>query len=165
MVHNMGISSKQFAAMTGINPLTGKREKTSTQRKAQRSKQARRFAKMTHPGTSDDFVILFMPLRLINTTNIREHWTARSRRAAQHRAWVHELMRGKAVPPFPWRVRITRIGKREMDSDSVPASAKSIRDGVADMAGVDDGDTRWIWEYDQSIAKEYAVRVEIYARK
>lgn len=46
-------------------------------------------------------------------------------------------------------VTITRISPGTLDSDAVPASAKHIRDGVADALGINDNDPRVTWEYRQ----------------
>jgi hypothetical protein len=48
-----------------------------------------------------------------------------------------------------------------MDSDNLAIAAKSLRDGVADKLGIDDGDPRITWAYAQEKSKGYAVRIEI----
>jgi len=60
-------------------------------------------------------------------------------------------------------VRLTRVGPRRLDSDNLAAALKHVRDGVADALGVDDGDPRLEWIYDQQRCRpgEYAVLVDI----
>jgi hypothetical protein len=45
-----------------------------------------------------------------------------------------------------------------MDSDNSIGSLKSVRDGVADALGIDDGDPRLTWEYRQETGP-FGVRI------
>jgi len=56
--------------------------------------------------------------------------------------------------------RLTTYPPR-MDSDNLAGSMKAVRDGIADALGIDDGDERLTWKYDQQRASEPGVRVEI----
>lgn len=105
-------------------------------------------------------------LRLVSLANLREHWTTRSTRARKHRGEAYDaarLSRVGCVPTLPMVVTITRIAPRELDTDNLAISAKSVRDGIADALGVDDKDKRVTWLYTQSrgAPKAYAVRVDI----
>jgi hypothetical protein len=70
--------------------------------------------------------------------------------------------------PLPCHIVLTRIGKKKLDSDNLPMSMKWVRDAVADqlipglLPGRADDDSRITWDYAQEIAKEYAVRIEIF---
>ena len=99
-----------------------------------------------------------LPLRLVNSTNAREHWGARAKRAKRDREAAYLVTRRAALPCI---VTITRIGKRMMDDDNVRAACKNIRDGIAQRLGVDDADPRVTWRYGQETAREYSVRIEI----
>lgn len=103
-------------------------------------------------------MIVEIPLRLVNSTNAREHWAARAKRAKRDREAAYLATRKAALPCV---VTITRIGKRMMDDDNVRAACKSIRDGIALRLGVDDADPRVTWRYRQETAREYSVRIEI----
>ena len=46
-------------------------------------------------------------------------------------------------------VTITRIAPRALDDDNLAASAKHVRDGIADAMGLDDRDPRVRWRYAQ----------------
>ena len=97
-----------------------------------------------------DSVLICLPLRLVNETNAREHWAARCGRAKTHRqiaGWTAKPCVLGMSPPY--RVMITRIGPRRLDDDNLAASAKHVRDGIADALGIDDGDPRIAWMYDQ----------------
>jgi len=50
---------------------------------------------------------------------------------------------------------------RRMDSDGLAISFKGVRDGLAVAMGIDDGDERIEWQYDQQIGKEYSVSITI----
>lgn len=111
---------------------------------------------------NDTRVLLMFRLdgvRLVNETNAREHWAARSKRArAQRAAAKLATMSALRKTAGYWRgmpdtmratITITRSGPRKLDSDNLAASAKHVRDGVADALGVDDGSDRLDWKYDQ----------------
>lgn len=63
---------------------------------------------------------------------------------------VEGKRRGKR-PKISVALRITIVVYRErhLDSDSVSASCKWIRDAIAESLGVDDGDPKIDWEYEQ----------------
>jgi hypothetical protein len=62
----------------------------------------------------------------------------------------------------PWMIIITRVGKRAMDSDNLHGACKSIRDGIADALGIDDGsDNEAVWICKQEVGKQYLVKIEI----
>jgi hypothetical protein len=110
---------------------------------------------------------VFIPhMRLVSAMNAREHWAKRSARAKQQRAVATEdmcLWYSPLPPRLPARVTITRYGPRKLDSDNLAASAKAVRDGVADWFGVDDGSDQYEWVYQQELAPAgcYGVRIEI----
>jgi len=108
------------------------------------------------------------PMRLVSLANQREHWGARKARAAKQRerAAIHlgnKMVVGELPYGPPWLVRITRLGPRALDgNDNVNISAKHVRDGLADVLGVDDGSDLVLWTYAQEKSKKYEVRVEIF---
>lgn len=106
-----------------------------------------------------------LPIRLVNPLNNRRHWRtvhARGKREKDIVALRLYADRGLCDQVLPVRVELTRIGKKKMDSDSLTASFKHVRDGVSFWLGCDDGDeSKVTWRYVQEIGKEYAVRVRI----
>lgn len=105
-----------------------------------------------------------IPVRLVNGLNLSEHWAARARRAKTQRSaaqlamrtrsgWLEECaMRRHIADGGRLSVTIVRRGGRRMDSDGLIASAKHVRDGVADWIGIDDGDERVAWRVVQGSA-------------
>ena len=105
-----------------------------------------------------------LPLRLASPMNgSYGNWRGpAARRKLQRGTTKAALMRYQTMLKPPVIVTITRIGKRKLDSDNLQASAKSVRDGVADAFGVDDGDEdAYVWRYAQEKGKDYGVRIEI----
>lgn len=104
-----------------------------------------------------------LPIHVRSTANLREHWSAKAKRAKSHRATVCYVMRGQPTPALPCIVRLIRIAPRELDDDNLAAGFKSVRDGFADWLGVKDNDPRVSWEYAQfkGRPRQYAVRVEL----
>lgn len=41
-------------------------------------------------------------------------------------------------------------GRRRMDDDNLVASLKPLRDAIARSLGIDDGDSRVVWQYSQT---------------
>lgn len=100
-----------------------------------------------------------LPLRIVSTLNMREHWTRRHKRAQAHRRAAIAVPKAS----LPCTVKLIRIGLRKLDGDNLQGGLKALRDGIADRLGVDDADPRVTWEYAQERG-EYAVRVEITSR-
>lgn len=93
-----------------------------------------------------DTIEFEIPVETVSLTNAHEHWSERARRAREHRTaarllcssaisrtFVDELLARGGV------VSLTRRARRELDSDNLPPSMKSVRDGIADALGDDAG--------------------------
>ncbi len=109
-----------------------------------------------------------IPLRTVSEANQREHWTKKHRRNAQQQWAVYlSLNSGDHWTAFPCAVTLTRIAPRKMDTDNLAGSFKHVQDAVAKWLGIDDGDERVSWRYEQrrGKAKEYGVEVKIEARE
>ncbi|HEX4936989.1 MAG TPA: hypothetical protein VFV33_27595 [Gemmatimonadaceae bacterium] len=104
-------------------------------------------------------------LRLDVTPNARLHWATRARRVKLQR-YVTSLAvasQRRALPALPVVCTITRCSPGTMDDDNAVASAKAVRDAVADVLGVDDCDPRVTWVVRQRRAP-WGVQVEITPR-
>lgn len=100
--------------------------------------------------------------------NVREGWKARARRTRAQRTEAalrlhNAILAGKLPAGPPWTVRIVRLGHRRMDGDNLIAACKATRDGIAQALGLDDGDPRIVWHYDQQLVGEHGLRVLIEA--
>lgn len=89
--------------------------------------------------------------------NSREHWAARMRRTRQQRttARLHMLeqlgatrLRALAASRS-LSITMVKRGGRVMDDDNLIAALKPWRDGIADALGIDDGDAKLRWSYEQ----------------
>jgi len=78
-------------------------------------------------------------LRLSSTLNARQHWRVRAVAARRQRALARLCLSTHPRPTGPVVVTITRVAPRSLDSDNLAGACKSVRDGVADWLGVDDG--------------------------
>jgi hypothetical protein len=110
-----------------------------------------------------------MPVRVDSETNAREHWAKKRNRKINQKiatryGWVDAVRPIDFRVSLPCVVRLVRVGSRKLDSDNLGESFKAIRDALAGMIGVDDGDERIKWEYAQvAVGKRvYQVRVEVY---
>lgn len=113
-------------------------------------------------------IAIYLPIRTQSEANLREHWAQRARRAKAQREEARLRMRmaiaqEKWPPETTFTVTLTRIAPRRLDGDNNQRALKHIRDGVADVLGIDDGDRRIQWRYDQRKGrpKQYAVLLEL----
>ncbi len=110
-------------------------------------------------------VCVLLPLRIESTANLREHWTARARRASTHRITTRvQLMAAhRDKPDLPLTITLTRIAPRQLDGDNLQSAFKATRDGVADWVGRADNHPSLTWLYAQRKGKpgEYAAEVVV----
>ena len=105
-----------------------------------------------------------LPLHIVSEANQREHYMTVARRKALHRNTARCILQSHARPQEPQQVTITltRIGKRLLDDDNLSGGFKATRDGIADWLGIDDGDRRLKWQYQQrKTAKGEQVGAEV----
>ena len=107
-----------------------------------------------------------MPIRLMSEANMREHWFVKNKRKKEQQAIVQAYWISTGLNQvkwtFPLKITFTRIGARKLDSDNLAGSGKAIRDQLAKLIGVNDGDeSKVTWHYAQRIGKrgEYAVEI------
>lgn len=107
-----------------------------------------------------------VPTRTVSEMNERCHWAVRNKRKKEQQrdvfyAWKAAVVEQRAKPTIPCVVRLTRFGPRMLDTDNLAASFKGIRDQVAKLLEIDDGDQRIQFEYDQRIKSDYAVTIQV----
>jgi hypothetical protein len=88
-----------------------------------------------------------LPLKLESLNHQESGWKRAKRRELQ-RATVRNIA-GRAIKTIhvPCKVTITRYAPRDLDDDNLIGSAKSVRDEIAALLGVDDRDPRIEWKY------------------
>lgn len=109
-----------------------------------------------------------LPLRLVTLENQREHWAKKAKRAKSQR-WAARISLGFGMADRTEGrlsgavVTLTRVAPRRLDNGNYQGCFKHVQDGVADWFGLDDGDPRIEWRYEQERGKpkEYAVRIRI----
>jgi hypothetical protein len=124
---------------------------------------------MTDHREPNATITFTIPIKTVSEANAHTHWRVRQKRAKLQRtvAFAHLMARmdGRARGELlrPCVVTLTRVSPRPLDSDNLAGSQKHIRDGVADVLGIDDRDPRVTWDYAQQKGKprEYAVIVNI----
>ncbi len=118
------------------------------------------------PDAAKPLVTVELPLYLRGSQNAREHWAKRSRRVKHERQTTALLVRSffrpiEAIPEKPV-ITITRYGSVLIrDNDNLSAACKAVRDGIADALGIDDGDPRITWRYEQGRSRRGQERVEV----
>ena len=111
-------------------------------------------------------VTLTLPgLGLTSRSNAREHWTTRRRRDRAEEVAVRLAWAGAGLggwhPPLPLTVVMVRLGGKPMDDDNLGGAFKALRDALAELLGVDDGDPRVRWRPRQSPGPARSVRISI----
>ena len=93
---------------------------------------------------------------------------AHERKAQRYSARLHLVaeLRKLGLRPVdlvPCTVTLRRLSAGRLDTDNLLASQKSVRDGIADALGVDDGGSAVRWIYGQRPCKrgEYGTEVTI----
>jgi hypothetical protein len=117
-----------------------------------------------------------VPVKLVNGLNQREHWAPKAKRAKDQRSAAFNVLMYSVGPhprylpewpesPAPVTITITRRGGGRMDDDGLTASAKHVRDGIADWLGIDDGDPRltWVVRQDKAPRGQHWVDIEVTA--
>jgi hypothetical protein len=109
---------------------------------------------------------LVTPIKLVSEANMREHWFIKNKRKKSQQAMVQAcwLQSGldRVTWAFPLKITFTRIGVRKLDSDNLAGSGKAVRDQIAKLLGVNDGDeSKVTWHYAQrkGAPKQYGLEV------
>ncbi len=109
-------------------------------------------------------ITVSVPTAIVSEANTRQHWSKKERRKNEQRsavgiAFFHTPFRTPC--PLPVAVTLTHIGQK-MDDDNLANGFKGIRDYIASvLLGVDDGDSRVTWKYDQRAGRPgVEVRIE-----
>ena len=117
------------------------------------------------PDVSASILTVELPMRLPVIANSRMHPIAKWRLGKRQANAVERELRiqlgRQSLPPLPATVTLTKLGPRAVDDDNLVSCWKPIRDRIAKMYGIDDGDARWTWAYRQERARAGSVRVEI----
>jgi hypothetical protein len=128
---------------------------------------------------STPLVSFTVPIHTPSLSNLREHWSARAKRARLHRlatmaAWASATLRGTTPRAAakkleahvqagePLVITLTRVSPRQIDASNMGAALKSVVDQVADELGINDGDPKHEWRFRQAKG-EPGVLVEISA--
>jgi crossover junction endodeoxyribonuclease RusA len=111
-------------------------------------------------------LLVMLPLRTVSEANTHGHWRTKAKRVKMQRTTARMMLtldKRWCAKQNHFDVRLTRIAPKKLDSDNLAISNKAIRDGIADAIGIDDGSSKFSWEYRQETGrpKEYAVKVEI----
>ena len=108
------------------------------------------------------------PVRIDSVNRTRDrHWSIRKRKTDEQRRAVFYAFcasgYARTFRPRNRRVTLTRIAPRRIDDDNCIAGMKAVRDEVANILGVDDGDPSVEWRYAQERGKpnHYAARIRI----
>jgi hypothetical protein len=114
-------------------------------------------------------IVVTLPVKIESSLNLREHWRVRANRNTSHRAAAFFVLKALGIGvgdrPTACTITLTRIAPRELDDDNLAGGCKSVRDGVADWLGIDDGDKRltWVYRQEKGAPKHYACRIEVKA--
>jgi hypothetical protein len=106
-----------------------------------------------------------LPIKTVSELNSRDHWRVRSarRQAQQHDTAVifKNALMGRKIQ-LPCIVKLIRIGPKRLDSgDNLSSAFKGIRDQIARIIGIDDGDPRITFQYDQVAIGEHSYNVKV----
>lgn len=118
-------------------------------------------------GSPSSWAVELVPsCRVYPEANRRDHWAVRRRRFADQSAAVRSVWSGSPAAGAgiglmaAVTVTLTHVG-RTMDTDNLAGAFKGVRDELAALIGVDDGDERVTWKYGQKAGKPgVVIRIE-----
>jgi hypothetical protein len=92
-----------------------------------------------------------LPIETKGGPNKRMHWAKRAGLAKKERRDTAMLLGWNFKPLLPCTITLTRMSSsaRMLDDDNLRGVLKAVRDGISDKLGIDDGDARITWKYDQ----------------
>ncbi len=132
------------------------------------AKVAGKKRKTVATGGSPKWALTLYPAcRVISEANSREHWAVANRRKKEQQAAVEAAWKASVawfvrpdLFPLPLVVTLTHVGP-EMDDDNLSRSFKGVRDCLAALIGIDDGDNRIQWVPRQTLGKPgIEIRIE-----
>jgi hypothetical protein len=103
--------------------------------------------------SATQIICTLLGIRIESEANGREHWRKKAARTKDQRKvaywalWDAGPIGIDGKPPI--KITLTRIAPRKLDSDNLAGGFKAVRDGIADWLGIDDGDARLTWLYEQ----------------
>ncbi len=125
-------------------------------------------------------ITIELPIRTVNSSNVREHWAVRAKRTKAHRqatrlvvlarwrVYGYDAEGCRQLLNLGLSVLLIRVAPKRLDAhDGLPTSLKACVDGVAEALGLlSDADPRVSWMYAQRTGRqrEYAVRIIISPR-
>lgn len=109
-------------------------------------------------------ITVALPIKTVSEANQREHWASRHRRKKAQQAVAVPILRAalKPIPSPPLTITFTRVSVSRMDPDNLAGAMKHIQDALCHVIGIDDGDERLTFVYQQKrAAHRHEMRVEV----
>lgn len=124
-------------------------------------------AAIVHAAEREALVLL--PVRVVSEANQREHWAAKYRRKRDQQTAVRR--RFDTIPERfdhwtpPFEIKLTRLGGRSLDTDNLAGAFKHVRDELARVLGINDGNgLHATWSYAQSPGGPVGIAIEVRRR-
>ena len=94
-----------------------------------------------------------IPIAMKPQANMSEHWAVKATRTRNERAiariYYNNHIFTKPPETGPIEITLKRLGNRRFDSGNLGHAFKAIQDGIADAMGINDGNQRLRWKYEQ----------------
>jgi len=150
-----------------------KQHGTAREPKAKKPAKAKAGAKSVRTGGPMGWrFVLTAPVRVLSEANLRENWRATNRRKKQQQEAVRDVWAFTVLPMWggnwnltgPVNVLLTHFGP-PMDDDNLRRAFKGVRDVIADLIGIDDGDTTRVqWHYAQRSDAKPGIEITLWAQ-
>jgi hypothetical protein len=113
--------------------------------------------------------VVTLPIQIPSLANMRTHHMALWRLKKGQQEAVALACRAPfaaARVRAPCIVTLVRIGPKPLDGDNLQAACKAVRDAIAKLLDIDDGDVRIEWRYQQERRgpKDYGLLVRVEPR-
>ncbi len=89
-------------------------------------------------------------LKTVSEANQREHWRKKYQRKLDQQFYFRARWRYlKGTVTLPATITFTRFSCKTLDADNLAGAFKHVQDALAKEIGIDDGDGRITWKYEQ----------------
>lgn len=109
-------------------------------------------------------ITVALPIKTVSEANQREHWAKKHGRKKAQQAIAVPILQAalRPIPQPPMKITFTRVSCGRLDADNLAGSFKHIQDALAHVLGIDDGDERLEFVYQQrKAAHRHEMRVEV----
>lgn len=104
-----------------------------------------------------------LPIKVVSEANMSEHWSTKRKRKKSQQQAVAAYLSGHKIPrkSVITFTKLNRVKGRKLDKDNLAGAFKHVQDAVADLIGIDDGESCVQWEYGQMAWPKGGIGIDV----